>query len=46
LEEKALKLQGDSDAEKKSSIGWGNLILGGVLLAVTGGAIKYFGNKK
>jgi len=48
LEEKALGLDGKTKIEtkKESKIGWGSLLLGGVLLVVTGGAIKYFGNKK
>jgi hypothetical protein len=31
--------------EKKSGIGWGGLILGGVLLIASAGAINYFGKK-
>ena len=46
LEEEALKLGGKTDVEKKSKIGWGSLLLGGVLLVATGGAIKYFGSRK
>lgn len=48
LEEKALGLDGNTKTEtkKESSIGWGSLLLGGALLVVTGGAIKYFGNRK
>jgi phage I-like protein len=34
------------ETEGKSGIRWGSLILGGILLVATGGAIKYFGNKK
>ena len=45
LEEEALKSGGKTET-KKSSIGWGGLLLGGALLVVTGGAIKYFGNKR
>ena len=45
LEEEALKSSGKPET-KKSSIGWGGLLLGGALLVLTGGAIKYFGNKK
>jgi predicted nucleic acid-binding Zn-ribbon protein len=45
-EEEALNPNGKTEAEKKSGIGWGSLLLGGVLLVATGGAIKYFGNRK
>jgi septal ring factor EnvC (AmiA/AmiB activator) len=45
LEEEALKSGGKTET-KKSGIGWGSLLLGGALLVLTGGAIKYFGNKK
>ena len=45
LEEEALK-SSEKPETKKSSIGWGGLLLGGALLVLTGGAIKYFGNKK
>lgn len=45
-EEKELKSDEKTKTEKKDSIGWGSLLLGGVLLVVTGGAIKFFGNKK
>jgi hypothetical protein len=41
-----LNPNGKTEAEKKSGIGWGSLLLGGVLLVATGGAIKYFGNRK
>lgn len=46
LEEKALESGGKTETEKKSGIGWGSLLLGGVLLVATGGAIKFFGNKR
>lgn len=46
LEEKSLEEDAKTDSEKKSSIGWGSLLLGGALLVLTGGAIKYFGNNK
>ena len=46
LEEQALNSNEKIETEKKSGIGWGSLLLGGVLLVVTGGAIKYFGSKK
>lgn len=48
LEEKALGLDGKTETEtkKESKIGWGSLLLGGALLVATGGAIKYFGNRK
>jgi septal ring factor EnvC (AmiA/AmiB activator) len=46
LEEEALKSGEKTNTEKKSGIGWGSLLLGGALLVMTGGAIKYFGNKK
>jgi hypothetical protein len=46
LEEQALEKDDKSKTEKKSGIGWGSLILGGALLVLTGGAIKYFGNRK
>jgi len=48
LEEKALGLDGKTkdETKKESNIGWGSLLLGGVLLVATGGAIKYFGNRK
>lgn len=45
-EEEALKPNEKGEVEKKSGIGWGGLLLGGVLLVATGGAIKYFGNRK
>lgn len=35
-----------NDPEKKSGIGWGGLVLGGVLLIVSAGAINYFGKKQ
>ena len=46
LEEKALESSTKIETEKKSGIGWGGLLLGGALLVLTGGAIKFFGNKK
>lgn len=46
LEEKSLEEDAKTDSEKKSSIGWGSLLLGGAFLVLTGGAIKYFGNNK
>jgi glutamyl/glutaminyl-tRNA synthetase len=46
LEEKSLESGSKTDAEKKSGIGWGSLLLGGALLVLTGGAIKYFGNNR
>ena len=46
LEEKALESSTKTETEKKSGIGWGGLLLGGALLVLTGGAIKFFGNKK
>jgi|LakMenEpi03Aug12_release.lakeMendotaPanAssembly.Ray.scaffolds.fasta_scaffold00162_51 hypothetical protein len=45
-EEQELKTDDETKTEKKSGIGWGSLLLGGILLVATGGAIKYFGNKK
>ena len=46
LAEEALKLAEKTETEKKSGIGWGSLLLGGALLVMTGGAIKYFGSKR
>lgn len=46
LEEEALKKDPKTETEKKSGIDWGGLLLGGALLVLTGGAIKYFGTKK
>jgi glutamyl/glutaminyl-tRNA synthetase len=46
LEEKSLEEGAKTDAEKKSGIGWGSLLLGGAILVLTGGAIKYFGNNR
>lgn len=46
LEEKSLEEDAKTDSEKKSSIGWGSLLLGGAFLVLTGGVIKYFGNNK
>jgi septal ring factor EnvC (AmiA/AmiB activator) len=46
LEEKSLESDAKTDTEKKSGIGWGSLLLGGALLVLTGGAIKYFGNNR
>jgi len=46
LEEKSLESGSKTDAEKKSGIGWGSLLLGGALLVLTGGALKYFGNNR
>lgn len=40
------ELDKKKETEGKSGIRWGSLILGGILLVATGGAIKYFGNKK
>jgi septal ring factor EnvC (AmiA/AmiB activator) len=45
-EEEALNPNEKTENKKKSGIGWGGLLLGGVLLVATGGAIKYFGNRK
>jgi len=46
LEEKALESGGKTETEKKSGFGWGGLLLGGLALVLTGGAIKFFGNKR
>ena len=46
LDGKALESGGKTEPAKKSGIGWGSLILGGVALALTGGLINFFGNKR
>lgn len=46
LEEKALESGEKTETEKKSGFGWGGLLLGGIALVLTGGAIKFFGNKR
>ena len=46
LEEKSLEADAKTNTEKKSSIGWGSLLLGGAILVLTGGAFKYFGNNR
>lgn len=46
LEEKSLEADSKTNTEKKSSIGWGSLLLGGAILVLTGGAFKYFGNNR
>jgi len=45
-EKKALEEKPKTDADKKSGIGWGGLIVGGALLILSAGAINYFGNKR
>ena len=45
-EEEALKSAKKTKDDKKSGFGWGGLLLGGALLVLTGGVVKYFGNKK
>ena len=47
LEEKeALEKDPKTDPKKKSGIGWGGLIAGGLLLVFSAGAINYFGKKR
>jgi hypothetical protein len=45
-EKKALEEKPKTDADKKSGIGWGGLIAGGLLLVFSAGAINYFGKKR
>jgi septal ring factor EnvC (AmiA/AmiB activator) len=35
-----------TETEKKSGIGWGGLIVGGILLVATGGVINYFAKRR
>lgn len=35
-----------AETEKKSGIGWGGLIVGGILLVATGGVINYFAKRR
>ena len=46
LEKEALEAKPITETEKKSGIGWGGLVIGGVLLIVSAGAINYFGKKR
>ena len=46
LEKEALEATPITDPKKKSGIGWGGLVIGGVLLIVSAGAINYFGKKR
>ena len=47
LEEKeALEKNSQTEPKKKSGIGWGGLIVGGVLLVFSAGAINYFAKNR
>ena len=46
LEKEALDATPITETKKKSGIGWGSLVIGGVLLIVSAGAINYLGKKR
>ena len=46
LEKEKLEATPITETKNKSGIGWGGLVLGGVLLIVSAGAINYFGKKR